>query len=180
MHDESAVRREEQLTQRIRHRIAAAQLSAVRLENADGPSEPLIESYHIRVPGYAQRAGKRLLLQPAFFQNGAEARFPASRRWHPVYFHYPWLEEDSITIRLPEGFTPEDAAAPAPLAGKLGKYEVKYRQEDGSLVFNRFLRFGDNASILFPVSDYPQVKKIFDWVYKSDNYTLSLRQSGAP
>jgi hypothetical protein len=180
MHDEPALQREEQLTQAIRRRIATAQLSAVRIENADGPSEPLIESYHIRVPGYAHRAGKRLFLQPAFFQNGAEARFPASRRSHPVYFHYPWLEQDNITIRLPDGFTPESAATPEPLAGKLGKYEVTYRQDGSSLVFNRSLRFGDDAALLFPVSDYPQLKKIFDWVYKSDNYTLSLRQSDAP
>ncbi len=44
------------------------------------------------------------------------------------------LAEDSVTIRLPEGFIPDGAAAPAPLAGQLGKYEVKYRHEDGSLV----------------------------------------------
>jgi hypothetical protein len=174
MHDEPAVLPEEQLTQAIRRRMAAAQVSAVRIENADSPAEPFIESYHIRVPGYAQRDGKRLLLQPALFQNGAEARFPASRRGHPVYFHYPWLEQDTITIRLPEGFTPEGEASPTPLVGKLGKYEVRYRHEGNSLVFNRLLRFGDNAAILFPVSDYPQVKKIFDWVYKSDNHTLSL------
>jgi hypothetical protein len=57
---------------------------------------------------------------------------------------------------------------------------VKISEEGGNLVYTRRFRFGDNASILFPAGDYPQLKKIFDWIFKSDGFTLSLRQTTTP
>jgi hypothetical protein len=68
------------------------------------------------VPGYAERTGKRLFLQPAFFQKGVGPMFPTSNRQHDVYFHYPWMEEDQIVIELPEGYALDNAESPGDMA----------------------------------------------------------------
>ena len=67
--------------------------------------KPFIYKYHVRVPEYAQRTGKRLFLQPGFFLKGIDPMFSAGTRRYPIYFHYPWSEEDKITIDLPNSCT---------------------------------------------------------------------------
>jgi hypothetical protein len=84
----------------------------IRMENVVDPVKPFVYSFHMRVPGYAQRTGKRLFLQPAFFQKGIAAMFSASTRKHGIYFHYSWTEDDTVTIDLPAGFALENAEAP--------------------------------------------------------------------
>jgi hypothetical protein len=46
--------------------MSTAELSDIRIENVTDPVKPFVYAYHVRVPGYAQRTGKRLFLQPAF------------------------------------------------------------------------------------------------------------------
>lgn len=67
--------------------------SNVQVENVTDPAKPLAYSYHVRIPGYAQRTGKRLILEPAFFKYGLPAVFTASTRKHWVNspYYYDWL-----------------------------------------------------------------------------------------
>ena len=111
--DDSPARREETLRDSLKSRMSTAELFNIAIENVTDPAKPFIYSYHIRVQGYAQRTGKRLFLQPAFFQHGLGPLFSASSRTHAVYFHYPWSEEDDVEIDLPEGFSLESPDAPA-------------------------------------------------------------------
>jgi len=132
------------------------------------------------VPEYAQRTGKRLFLQPNFFEKGVDALFTASTRKYPVYFHFPW-SEDKISFTLPKGYALDNAESPAPIrAGGVAGYEVKMgvTKDETTLVYNRAFFFGGNDSILFPVETYPQLKKVFDEVNKADNHIITLKQGG--
>ena len=75
--DDSPVQREENLKEAIKGRLSYAELTNIVIENATDPDKPFIYKYHIRVPGYAQRTGKRLFFQPGFFHKGEEAIFSA-------------------------------------------------------------------------------------------------------
>jgi hypothetical protein len=44
------------------------------------PSKPLVYQYKIRIPNYAQKTGKRLFLQPGFFEYGAAPMFSTATR----------------------------------------------------------------------------------------------------
>lgn len=114
--DDSPAQREGTLRDSIHERMSTAEVSNIKIENVTDPVKPYIYSYHVRVPGYAQRTGKRLFLQPGFFEHGREALFSGSERRHAIYFHYPWSEEDSVTIEVPAGFTLDNADAPAPFS----------------------------------------------------------------
>ena len=102
--DDSPAQREETLRDSVKKQMSTADLSAIKVENVTDPLKPFVYNFHIKVPGYAQRTGKRLFLQPEFFQHGIEPLFSGSERKYPVYFNYPWSEEDSVTIELPAGF----------------------------------------------------------------------------
>ena len=162
--------------------MSTAEISAVKIENVTDPIKPFIYSCHIRVPGYAQRTGKRLFVQPAFFEHGLSPMFTASQREHQIYFHYPWSEAEDLEIELPAGFALDNADEPAPFGARaISKYGLRIAiSKDGrKLTYHRDFFFGGNGSILFPESAYGQLRQFFDLVHKNDEHTLALKQLSA-
>ena len=49
----------------IKEQMSTAEISNIKIENVTDPAKPFVYAFHVRVPGYAQRTGKRLFLQPA-------------------------------------------------------------------------------------------------------------------
>ena len=182
--EDSPAEREESLVNDFKARLGSAELTDIKIENVTDPVKPFAYSFHVRVPSYAQRTGKRLFLQPAFFQHGRGPLFPTAARRHEVYFHYPWSEEDHIEIELPEGFALDNPEAPGPVgAGDLSRYEpVAQISKDGrTLVWGRKFYFGANrklggSSLLFPTTTYPSLKAYFDAVNTQDATTVALKQ----
>jgi hypothetical protein len=151
--------------------------ASIRIENVADPVKPFAYSFHVRVPGYAQRTGKRLFLQPAFFQKGIAAMFSAGTRRLAIYFHYLWMEDDTVTIDLPAGFALDNAEAPHPFSvGEVADYKVKISVvgKAEALLFHRTFRFG---GVLFSASSYNELKRIFEALYGSDNHTITLKQN---
>jgi hypothetical protein len=134
--------------------------------------------YHIKVPGYAQRTGKRLLLMPAYFQAGTPTRFPESTREFPVYFHYPWCESNFIRIKLPENYSLDHGDSPAGFKfPPVGEYNLKLgiTSDNSTLVYKREFKFGGDGLVLFEQKQYPALKQIFDRVHENDNHMLTLK-----
>jgi hypothetical protein len=135
----------------------------------------------VRVPGYAQRTGKRLFVQPSFFQHGAGAMFQTSTRANGVYFHYPWSEEDRVEITLPEGYALDSPESPVPLsAGELSRYEpaAGVSKDGRTLVYTRRFSFGQGGDqmLRFPVGSYAGLKGYFDQLSRQDAHTIALKQ----
>ena len=178
--DDSPAQREETLRNSIKKQMSTADVSAIKIENVTDPIKPFIYNYHIRVPGYAQRTGKRLFLQPEFFQHGIEPLFSGSERKYPIYFSYPWSEEDEVTIALPQGFSLDNADAPSPLgAGPVSDYKptIAVTKDGHTMVYKRRFFFGGEGTIIFPVTSYSLLKKYFDVMHQSDNHTITLKQA---
>ena len=181
--DDSPSQREETLRDSIKARLSTAELADVRVENVTDPVKPFVYAYRVRVPGYAQRTGKRLFLQPAFFQYGLKPLFAAAERRNNIYFYYPWSEEDTVEITLPEGFALDNADAPQAFqSGEISAYNVKIGvTTDGrTLIFRRTFFFGGGDSgLLYPASSYAGLKALFDELHKRDNHTITLKQGAA-
>jgi Domain of Unknown Function with PDB structure (DUF3857)/Transglutaminase-like superfamily len=180
----SPAEREENLKNSYQGRLGGAEITDIKIENVTDPDKPYAYSLHIRVPGYAQRTGKRLFFQPAFFERGRAAMFPTSGRSYNIYFHYPWSEEDHVEIALPEGFALDNADSPAPFTGgQIAGYEPKAMvTKDGrTVVYERKFFFGKGGanSLLFAPGVYPNLKAFFDAVNKQDGHTLAVKQAAA-
>ena len=182
--------REEALKQQVTSRLSTAELSNIRVENVNDPTKPFTYAYHIRVPGYATRTGKRLFLHPAFFQRGMGPFFPTTGRKNEVYFHYAWSEEDVVEIAMPPGFTLDNAESPASFgAQEVSQYTVKLgvTKDERTLVYRRQFFFGgppkndvyDMNRLRFPAAQYTPLKQYFDQVHKQDGHTISLKQASA-
>ena len=172
----------ENLRGTVRNRMNSAEATEIRVENATDFEKPLVYQYHVKAPGYAQRTGKRLLLQLSYFHLNTPARFPTAARKYPVYFEYPWSEDDDVDVQMPAGFEMDHADAPPPVTFlPVGKYDVhiSVTKSTRTLHYKRQLTFGSDGLIMFPVEQYAQLKQIFDRIHEADGHALILKQEAA-
>jgi hypothetical protein len=179
---DSPAKREENLREMLKQRIGNADISQILIENVTDPDKPFTYRFHVRIADYAQRTGKRLFLNPEFFQKGIPPKFTASQRKQNIYFDYPWSEIDEVGISLPAGFDFDGAGGRQPIsAGDAGKYqlEIAVSADHRSLRCVRSFVFGSNNNILFTVKNYPILRQFFDAVHETDNHVLTLQQTTA-
>ena len=180
--DDSPQQREDTLKAMVKSRMSTADLAEIKIENVSDPAKPFVYAYKVRVPGYAQRTGKRLFLQPAFFQRGRGPVFSAAHRRNEIYFHHPWSEDDTVEIELPAGFALDNADSPQPVqVGEISKYaaSVGITTDKRKLVYRRTFLFGGTGDLLFNVNAYSGLKQLFDELHKRDNHTITLKQDAA-
>jgi hypothetical protein len=179
-YDETPVKLEEQLTDDVKRQMSAAEVSAISIENFTDGSKPLIQRYKVKVPNYAQKTGKRLFLQPNFFEYGNPAVFSSSTRKYDVFVQYPWSENDSIEITWPVQFDLDNADAPALVAdpSKIGSLEIKIAVDKVNRYMNykRKFHFGGGGNVLFGTATYTPLKNLFDAFHTADSHTITLRQ----
>jgi hypothetical protein len=179
-YDESTSKREETLKDEIKSRLSTAEITDIKIENLTDPSKPLVHEYSIRVPNYAQKTGKRLFLQPGFFEHGSEPLFSSATRKFDIFFRYPWSETDKVSFALPRGFDLDSADAPGLLtdAQKIGSLDITMGLDKASntLIYDRKFYFGGGGNVLFPATAYPALKNMFDAFQKSELHTITLKQ----
>lgn len=180
-YDESPAKREENLKSEMKERIASAEISNISIEHLEDISKPVVHQFDVRIPNYAQKTGKRLFLQPAFFEYGERSLFASAERKYDIFFRFPWSEKDDIQIELPSGFDLDNADTPAATADRqgIGSHETAIRVSRGqttSLLYERKFHFGGADTVLFPARAYSVLKTMFDAFHKADSHTITLRQ----
>jgi hypothetical protein len=168
---------EKHLLATIEPHLKGAEITAIKVENADKALAPLKVTYHLKVPDFAERTGSRLFVQPNVFHRGDRALFEAEKRETTILFPHRYREVDEITVTLPEGFELEAGAAPPDIdLGGVGKYQVEIRwsPKRRAAIYRR--EFQLNA-IGFPSQSYPGVKRMFEIVHERDNHTLTFHQA---
>jgi Domain of Unknown Function with PDB structure (DUF3857)/Transglutaminase-like superfamily len=179
-YDESPAAREEAFKNEIKADMSSAELTDVAIENIEDPSKPLIKRFKVRVPSYAQKTGKRLFLQPGFFEYGKAATFSGSDRKFDIFFRYPWSEEDKIEIAFPKNFDLDNAEQPVEVSdpSRIGSNQIKIGIDKANsvLVYDRKFHFGGGGNVLFKSQVYQPLKNLFDAFHKVDSHTITLRQ----
>ena len=179
-YEKSPAKREEMLKEDIKARMSTAEVSDISIENVSDAEKPFTYQYKIRVPNYASKTGKRLFLQPGFFEYGTTPVFSSATRKYPIYFQYPWSEQDNIEIEIPKGFELDNAETPAPLndPSNIGSLSFKITIDKATNIINYQRKFHfANGPYLFPVSSYPAIKGLFDAFNKADLSPITLKQN---
>ncbi len=178
---QSAGKREDDLKEEITRHISTAEVSGISVENVTDTEKPFVYAFKVRVPNYAQKTGKRLFIQPGFFEYGENSIFSGAKRKYDIYFQYPWSEHDDIEIVMPKGFTLDNADAPGEIADpqKIGSVDVRIAVDKASntLIYKRNFHFGGGGVTLLPAASYEPLKKMFDLFNKADTHTVTLKQN---
>jgi hypothetical protein len=180
-YESSAAKREENLKEELKKQISAAEVSAISIENVTEPEKPFVYQYKVRVPNYAQKTGKRLFLQPGFFEYGKNPLFASATRKYDIYFQYPWSENDDIEIELPQGFALDNPEAPGiikdPSGISLLDISMSIAKEKNVLKYRRKFEFGNGENVLFQSNIYQPLKNLFDAFHKSNTQLITLKQN---
>lgn len=182
-YDDSQEKRIQSLKDDLKNRMSTAEVSDVAIDNVMDSSKPLLISYKVHIPSYAQKTGKRLFIQPGFFEYGINPLFASGSRKYDIYFRFPWAEIDSVDIKLPAGYELDSPDAPAAVEDgqKIGSDIIGMTIDRGANVlrFDRKFHFGGSGFYLFQMQSYPAIKNMFDMFQKADTHTISLKQKGS-
>ncbi|HVU16456.1 MAG TPA: DUF3857 domain-containing protein [Candidatus Didemnitutus sp.] len=163
----------------ITKNLPAAEVTELKWENLRGRTLPLKVSYKLKVPGYADLAGSKLIVVPNVFARGEPAQFTADTREHWILFPYAWSEHDDIEVTLPEGFALDAASAPSDVGSyttTLGShYALGYKPKARTLTYKRDFAIGANGAVAFQKPSYPKIKQLFDGVHRSDNHSIVFK-----
>lgn len=141
----------------------------------DKSDVPLVAEYKLTVPGWAESAGRRVLLQMGLFSNGEKKVFEHAERTLPIYFAYPLAKKDDITIELPEGWAASSLPAPTERVqkGVIG-YITKAETANGALHVTREY---DIDLLLLPAAQYSILRNYYHAMRASDEQQIVLQRT---
>ncbi|HVG92135.1 MAG TPA: DUF3857 and transglutaminase domain-containing protein, partial [Alphaproteobacteria bacterium] len=122
----------------------------------DDGDAPLVARFDVEVPNYATLAGKRLLIPAFLFQSKGNQAFAHAQRKCPLYFPYPFTDNDIVTLKVPSGFTLESIpAAQDAKFGNTARYQNVSNFDGVQFVSQRQLAFN---GIYFDLDKYSELK----------------------
>ena len=178
LEDQSAGSREEAKKKEFEGQYPGAQVTNLKIENANSPQGMLAITFEMTMENYASRTGKRMFFQPSVFDFGDLPLFSAPKRTHPVLFNHPFSEQDQISIELPQGYALESAAVPGALKlGEVGDYSMTatVTHDNPTLKLTRNFVWGRKGGIWFEPGSYEAVKAGWDQIHKMNTTNLTLR-----
>jgi hypothetical protein len=103
-HHQDAVGRKRDLEDELKSEIpTGCDAELVNQPDWDSASPSLVAEFELSVPGWITPAGSRGLLPHTVFSANAKRMFTNSARVQPVYFSYPYRQDDDIVITFPPG-----------------------------------------------------------------------------
>jgi Domain of Unknown Function with PDB structure (DUF3857) len=180
LEDQDPARQQDNLKEKLARTFPQAEMTSIKIEGVEDPEVAMTIRYHLKIPNYAQRTGRRILFAPLLFERGDPPLFEAAERRYPIFFPYAFREADNLVIKLPDGFVLDNAENPGSVAfGKPGGYKLELATTPNrELLAHRELVWGREGVLYFGQETYPQLKQAFDIVHNRDGVTLSLRMEG--
>jgi len=139
--------------------------------NSDGP---LIAQFKVSSPVLIN-AGKRVLMPAHLLAASQPERFPHAERKYPIYFDYPYVEEDDISVSLPEMYQVQSLPTGTKTQLEYAAYGSTYEQRNRQLIIRRKIIMNGN---IFEPSRYNELKNFYRITRASDTQQLLLKVGG--
>jgi hypothetical protein len=172
--DEDETGRNKMITDEIKEWLpSSAKFELTTITGWGKPETPLEAQGKLTLPGLTESVGKRVLLPLGLYEAGRPQMFQSAGRKQDIYFHFPFEEEDDITIKVPPGWHAEALPDPDVIdpGGQL-RYEISAKQDGDALHVQRKLVVG---GILYPVDSYRAVRKFFGAAKEGDEKQVVLQ-----
>ncbi|HZU32060.1 MAG TPA: DUF3857 and transglutaminase domain-containing protein, partial [Candidatus Angelobacter sp.] len=148
------------------------------LDSAEGwesSEEPLRVTYKIEAPSFASVAGKRLLVPATLFKTTRQKEaFQRTERKFSVYFPFAYQEMDNFILQIPEGYSSESVPTAQDVKLASTRFATARTFANNQFVSKRALIVN---GIIFPLSQYPELKGFFDKLQAADEEQLVLQNT---
>ena len=169
IYDASKEERDKYLNRSIN--LPTYQVDKSKYDEEKGALPAVKEYLHITSTGYASVTGRRLFIAPNLF-NKTNTRYSAdSIRKYEIVYNYAFRDIDSITIKIPEGYVPEALPQAVKIDSRFGKYASRVKIEGNKIYY---LREQEKSRGRFPASDYAELVKFQEQIYKADRTKIVL------
>jgi Domain of Unknown Function with PDB structure (DUF3857) len=142
-----------------------------------GADPDLVAKFDVRVDGWGERAGNRMLVPVGLFGGEERHTFEHAQRVHPVYFQFPYEQHDDITITLPEGMHVEAVPDAEQVGSKTTGYQLRLEQVAGGVKVHRDLTIG---MLLVKLPNYEGLRHLYQSIRAGDEQQIVLDQGVAP
>lgn len=152
--------------------------SNIKLTNSPDWSDaasPLVAEFDIEVPGWGTQAGRHELLPVGLFSGAEKHIFEHAARTQPIYFEFPYLHHDDVTVELPPGWTIQSVPKPRDDDRKGAAYVSKTEADGRAIHMTRDLTL--NATLI-EAANYGALRQFFETVRTGDEDDVVL-SSGA-
>jgi Domain of Unknown Function with PDB structure (DUF3857)/Transglutaminase-like superfamily len=153
--------------------------AVVTLTNVTGmkTADPeVVAKYDVELPNAGSFAGSRSMIPLSVFHASAKNPFAPTERRAPVYFEYPSIEEDDVTLQVPSGYAVETLPHPGDLDAGAIVYTTRYTNDDAAVHFTRKVVVG---SMLIPRDKYAALRLVYSKITSADQEQVILRKSAA-
>ena len=149
-------------------------LPTYKIENIDykeiiGKIPIVNETLKLSAPNYATVTGKRLFVVCNLFNRRLTRLIDDSVRKNSIVFLTPYIDIDSVQLKIPTGYLPESIPKDIHLRTSFSNYSITYVVNQNVINMVRKIVF---KTAVLPASDYKEVVKYFDALYKSDRGRL--------
>ena len=129
------------------------------------------ETLDISVSNYATVSGKRLFIIPNIMtRNGRKLAIDTARKFG-LELGSPYRDIDTVSIRIPAGYAPESMPADVSIRSVFGTYTCSVKLKGDQLQYFRSI---DHFGGRFPATQYNDLVKYFEAVYKADRNKVVL------
>jgi transglutaminase-like putative cysteine protease len=121
--------------------------------------------------------GKRIFINPNIYNKATHDDLPdeeIDERDFPVYYYYPYLDVDSVSIELPKQFKVESVPKNVFIENSFVKYISNYFVSENKISYSRHFEIKDN---LIPVEKYEEYLEFLRRVIKTDKSKFVLTKS---
>ncbi|MFT4016128.1 MAG: DUF3857 domain-containing protein [Agriterribacter sp.] len=131
----------------------------------------LKEHLEIKALNYASQTGKRLFVTPNIISRTYSRLKPIENRKYPVSLGMDFIDIDTTVLEIPGGYIVEALPQALKLESKFGKFECSTELKENKLVYHRYI---ERTGGEYPASDYNELVKFYDQIYKADRSRVVL------
>jgi Domain of Unknown Function with PDB structure (DUF3857) len=167
------VERKKYLEERVTSQIgAAAEVDLTNKPDWTSSGTPLVAEHAIKIPGWASNAGRKAMIPAAIFTAAEKGVFEHNSRTHPIYFDYPYVKLDDITIELPPGWQVSSLPAAQNQDGHVVRYSLKVDKNAETVHLTRSLTID---VMMLDKKYYAALRNFFQTIRTGDGEQIVLQ-----
>jgi Domain of Unknown Function with PDB structure (DUF3857)/Transglutaminase-like superfamily len=171
--DEAATRKslEEGLKSRFPE---GAVVKVTKMTGTKSPDAEMVIEYDVELPNAGSFVGSRMMIPVSVFHAREKNPFAPTTRRAAIYFHYPSVEEEEVTLEVPEGYGIETMPNASNIDAGAVVYNARYANQTTSVRFNRKLMVD---SMFIPKEHYDKLRNVYSKITATDQEQVVLRKA---
>lgn len=138
-----------------------------------GDPEVVLE-YDVELPNAGSFAGSRTMIPLSIFHASDKNPFAPATRRAPVYFEYPWIEEEDVVLEVPAGYVVETMPNPTDINANVIVYTTRYVNGATLVQFHRKMTVD---SMFVPREEYDKLRTVYSRITSTDQEQIVLRKA---